>query len=358
MDAQFFLGANTPQGFVSYYNKWLNYNRLNRLFIIKGAPGNGKSSFMKRIAAKLEDQEREVILCSGDTSAWDGVYFSNLGVAFADGTPPHAMEPRYPLAVEMYLPLTQFVDDAAISRERKTAIFLQDSLREDYARLYRVLGAVKSLQDEQKALITDLDALEVLRRRTRGIIRREIKKGSGNGALRRRFLSAFSPDGAETLWDTVSLLADRVYELQDSYRQAHAVLSPVCTAALEAGSEVIACYDPFAPTTRPAHLILPEARLAFVSAPPKTPYPAEPFRRIRLDAAIPQPLLKSHRLRLRFLKKTENALLDDVNGILAGIAERHRQLEDLYNPHVDFSGVRALADAYAGKILADWEKQQ
>lgn len=357
MDAQFYLGANAPQGFVSYYNKWLDLGRLNRLFIIKGAPGNGKSSFMKRVAAKLEGQEREVILCSGDTRSWDGVYFPKLGVAFADGTPPHTLEPTYPLAVEMYLPLTQFVDDAALSRERKNAISLQDTMRGDYARLYRVLSAVKSLQDEQKALITDLSALEALRRRTRGIIRREIKRGTGgNGVLRKRFLSALSPDGTVTLWDTVSLLADRVYELQDSYRQAHAVLAPICTAALDAGSEVIACYDTYAPTARPAHLILPEARLAFVSAPPKDPYPAEPYRRIRLDATVPQPVLKNHRLRLRFLKKTETALMEDASGILAGIMEKHRQLEDIYNPHVDFDRVRSFADSYADKILTDWGK--
>ncbi|MDR1669538.1 MAG: hypothetical protein LBR76_06240 [Oscillospiraceae bacterium] len=356
MDAQFYLGANTPQGYVSYCNKWLNINRLNRLFIIKGVPGNGKSSFMKRVADKLKEQEREVILCSGDIDSWDGVYFPRLGVAFADGTPPHAMEPKYPLAVEMYLPLTQFVDDAALSRERKTAIIIQDETREEYARLYRVLGAVKSLQDEQKNLITDLEAIETLRRRTRGIIRREIKKGTGKGVLHKRFLDALTPDGTKTLWDTVSLLADKVYELQDSYRQAHAVLTPICAAALDAGADVIACYDPYSPTARPAHLILPDAQLAFVSAPPKSPYPGEAYRRIRLDATIPPPLLKSHRLRLRFLKKTENALLEDACGILAGIAGKHRQLEDIYNRHVDFSGVRSLADAYAEKVLTDWDK--
>ncbi len=356
MDAQFYLGANAPQGFVSYYSKWLDLSRLNRLYIIKGTPGNGKSGFMKRIASKFEGQNREVIICSGDTKSWDGVYFPKLGVAFVDGTPPHVMEPKYPLAIDTLLPLTHFADDAALSRERKSIMAAQDSMREDYTRLYRVLGAVKNLQDEQKALVNDPAALETLRRRTRGIIRREIKKGTGNGILRKRLLSAFSPDGTATLWSTVSLLADRVYELQDTYRQAHTVLMPICTAALDAGMEVIACYDPCAPTVRLAHLILPEARLAFVSASPKDPYPAEPYRRIRLDAAIPSQVLKGCRLRLRFLKKTESALLEDVSGLLTGIVLQHRELENIYNPHIDFTGIRAFADAYAEKILTDWGK--
>ncbi|MDR0294477.1 MAG: hypothetical protein LBH95_10055 [Oscillospiraceae bacterium] len=354
MNTAFFLGANTPQGFASYYDQWLDLRRLNRLYIIKGTPGNGKSGFMRRVAGRLAEKGygNELILCSSDPKSLDGVYFPELGVAFADGTAPHVMEPRYPLAVECYLPLTQFVNDAALARERGAVILLRDGLQGDYARLSRVLTAVRSLRDEQRAIVSGGAALDTIRRRARGVLRREVRKGTG-GVLRKRFLSAPAPEGGVVLWDTVQTLADKVYELQDSYGQAHELLAPVLEAALEAGQEVIACYDPCAPFTRLAHLILPGLRLAFVSATAKEPYPGEIYRRVRLDAAIPRETAHQNRLRLRFLRKTEAALTQDAREILARASEKHVQLEELYNPHVDFAGVRALADAYADKVLLD-----
>jgi hypothetical protein len=348
MDTAFFLGANTPGGFASYYGDWLDYTKIKRYYIIKGTPGNGKSGFMRRVAKKLSGKGIgcEYIYCSSDPKSLDGVYFPDTGVAFADGAAPHIMEPKYPLAVECYLPLTQFVADEALRAERGAIIVLRDSLTSDYARLSRVLTAVKNIQDEQSAIAAAGPAVEAVRRRAQGFIRREIRTGTG-GSLRKRFLSALTPDGGTVLWDTVGAMADRVIELKDTYRLADHFLRSVLDAALRAGQDAFACYDPLAPYSRLSHLILPELKLAFVSGP----YPGEVYRRVRLDAAIPQETMKRHRHRLRFLRKTEAALAEDGCGILAETADKHGRLEDIYNPHVDFSGVRALADAYAERVL-------
>jgi hypothetical protein len=350
MNTAFFLGANTPGGFASYYGEWLDHSKIKRFYIIKGTPGNGKSGFMRRIIKKFAEKGGacESILCSADPASLDGVYFPKLGVAFADGTAPHVLEPKYPLAPECYLPLTQFVNDTSLERERGAIMRLRDGLTQDYARLARILTAVKSLQDEQRALVSDRETLETIRRRARGVIRREIRKGTG-GILRKRFLNALTPGGDTVLWDTVDMMAGRVYALQDRFRLAHVLLQPVAEAALEAGQEVFACYEPLEPYTRLRHLILPGLGLAFVSGN----YPGKPYRRVRLDPAVPRELADRYRLRLRFLRKTEAALLEDGCGVLAEACEKHRGLEDLYNPHVDFSGVRALADAYADRILLD-----
>jgi hypothetical protein len=348
MDTAFFLGANTPGGFASYYGEWLDFGQIKRLYIIKGVPGNGKSGFMRRVAKRLggKGYECESILCSSDPKSLDGVYFPKAGIAFVDGTFPHVVEPAYPLAVECWLPLTQFVDDVALMENRCDIVRLRDGLKQDYARLTRLLTAVKSLQDEQRTLVSDSGALETMRRRAQGIIRREIRKGAGGG-LRKRFLSALTPDGETVLWGTMDALADRVIELQDPYRLANVLLQPVLDAALEAGQEVFACYDPVNPFSRLSHLILPGLKLAFTSAP----YPGEPYRRVRLDAAVPHEVIRQRRLRLRFLRKTETALKEDVCAILAETSDKHALLEDIYNPHVDFSCVRALADAYSERIL-------
>lgn len=88
---RFFLGANSPDGFVSFYESLIDLDTANEVYIIKGGPGAGKSSFMKRAAAGLTEAglTTEFIVCSADPDSLDGVVFPEIGVAFVDGTQPH-----------------------------------------------------------------------------------------------------------------------------------------------------------------------------------------------------------------------------------------------------------------------------
>lgn len=89
---RFLLGANTPQGFVSRFEGVADVEDGWRLLVIKGGPGSGKSTMMKRIAAALETEydNIEMIHCSSDVDSLDGVVVPGLKFAIIDGTPPHA----------------------------------------------------------------------------------------------------------------------------------------------------------------------------------------------------------------------------------------------------------------------------
>lgn len=88
----FFLGANTPQGFVSRFDQLADPGDGWREFVIKGGPGTGKSTLMRRIAGEFEPraERMELIHCSSDAESLDGVIIHDLKVAIADGTPPQA----------------------------------------------------------------------------------------------------------------------------------------------------------------------------------------------------------------------------------------------------------------------------
>ena len=49
------LGANTAHGFVSYYDQIL-VPKAKYLGIIKGGPGTGKSTFMRKIGEKIKNE--------------------------------------------------------------------------------------------------------------------------------------------------------------------------------------------------------------------------------------------------------------------------------------------------------------
>lgn len=90
----FFLGANSAEGFYGLYDQLLDA-RLYDLIILKGTPGCGKSTFMRRAAAALEERGLETVYihCSGDPDSLDGVIAPAIRTAIVDGTAPHGMAP-------------------------------------------------------------------------------------------------------------------------------------------------------------------------------------------------------------------------------------------------------------------------
>lgn len=93
---QYFLGGNTPAGFYSLYHQLSDPDRIRALYIIKGGPGSGKSTLMRRIErhAHAAGLETEQVLCSGDPDSLDGLVLPQLGAALVDGTAPQEVVPE------------------------------------------------------------------------------------------------------------------------------------------------------------------------------------------------------------------------------------------------------------------------
>ena len=90
-DIRYFLGANSPDGFYSLYDQMIDPVQARRIYILKGGPGCGKSSLMRRVAQAMEEKGASVeyIACSGDPDSLDAVVFPALNTAIVDGTAPH-----------------------------------------------------------------------------------------------------------------------------------------------------------------------------------------------------------------------------------------------------------------------------
>ena len=107
-----FLGANTPQGFISFFDELYNPYENCRAYIIKGGPGTGKSTLMKKVCAEAESRGYAVekVYCSSDPDSLDGLIVPEVGVSIADGTSPHTLEPRFPGACENIINLGECWD--------------------------------------------------------------------------------------------------------------------------------------------------------------------------------------------------------------------------------------------------------
>lgn len=352
MPIQFFLGANSPKGFYSFYDWLINLEIARDVLILKGGPGCGKSTFMRRVGTLVEEAgyTAEYIACASDPDSLDGVVFPELFSAIVDGTAPHVVEPHFPAAVERYLNLGAHYDLTPIKARREEIRRLTLAGHAPYERVARCLTAARALEDDIFNSVLDSAVLNTLARRARGIIGREIKTGSAS-VTKKRLLSAITPGGLICRFDTARALCPRIYELNDDYGLAHFMLAPILEAALAAKQEVYACYCPMNPENKLEHLLLPGLGLGFVSSSDLYPYDDKPFRRIRLNACLNQEQLRQARSRLRFLRKTERSLLDDAVEALAQAKALHDELEACYNPHMDFESVLATAEQTAAHLI-------
>ena len=351
---QYFLGANSPSGFYSLYDQLLPVEGARQICILKGGPGCGKSTLMRKVAERLTCAgcTGEYILCSGDPDSLDGVVFRELGVALVDGTAPHVIEPKYPGVVERYVDLGECYDRVGLGDVKSEIMACMKGYKGCYQRAYRCLRAAAEIRRDVRATLTT-DTLRIrLERRAKGILARECRKRKDvpAGAVRQRFLDGVTHRGVITLYHTALAQCGRIYELADRFGLANEMLAYLLSGFTSNGYDVVACPDPMAPE-RLAHLLVPELSLAFLSTTPERELPEVPCRRIRLDAMADERLMRRTRPRLRFSRKMVNALIEEGVESLAQAKGMHDDLEGLYNPYVDFDRVDQMAQEIAGELL-------
>ncbi len=351
---RYFLGANSPQGFYSLYDQLIDPNQADAIYILKGGPGCGKSSLMRRIAQRAEEagEQVEYIHCSGDPDSLDAVVFPSKKTAVVDGTSPHVVEPVYPGAVESYVNLGACYNRAALYNIRTKISGCMIGYKDCYKRAYRCLNAAAEIMEDVRTILTTESLEQKIANRVKGILNRELRTdGHGSGQIIQRFLGGITHQGTLTFFETADLLCKRVYVLEDSYSLSHSMLAHLLTGVTSAGYDVIVCPSPMAPD-QIAHLLVPELSLAFLSTSPGSVYHNRPYRRIRLDAMVDPELTRRNKARLRFSRKVSSALTEEAISSLAQAKAMHDDLEKLYNPHVDFEQVYHIADTLADTIFS------
>lgn len=346
---RFFLGANSKNGFASLYDNFISPADGDFLWVIKGGPGCGKSTFMKRIGAAAEDAglRVEYILCSGDPDSLDGVYFPEKRVAYVDGTAPHVIEAVYPGAASLYLDLGRFLDAGALAPQLSEIADLNRRYKALYADAYTLLSAGAALLPKHLPGLWGAAETEKLEKKLAGLAARKLPKQSKTGKLKKRFLSARSCRGYLRLGETLAKLCPKIFALDNTLGLAHPFLSRLADIALARGYDVILCPDPLEPENIEA-VLLPEAGLGFLAAEKAFPC-AGAFRHLRLDAAVP--LSGETKALLRQRRRESAILLSAAEASLARAKALHDELEAVYRPHVDFAGLDTLTEEHVSRLL-------
>lgn len=348
-NTEFFLGANTSGGFVSFFDELYNPYTDSDVYIIKGGPGTGKSTFMKKVADALEESGvyTERIYCASDPSSLDAVIAPEKGFAIADGTAPHTLEPRFPGASENIINPGQFWDSRILrkNRDRILSLSLENSLYHRRSAAY--LSAAGSIARQNTAIVSRYIKEEKIHSFSSRFLARELprKRKTEPGRRMRRFLSAITPSGIVFKDNTVKRTAARVFALDDRYG---AVSSLICErigeGALASGYDVIFCYCPMNPQ-KCEHIIIPEKNIAIISLSHGHSY-ALSFDRVIHSSRFLNEGLKECRQLLRFNERLKSELTSQAVEMLKKAKSTHDLLESEYIKAMDFGKMNSFCENF------------
>ena len=351
-----FPGGNTFKGFYNRFDQIICQDDARRIFILKGGPGTGKSTFVKNISEVMTGQGYDVehMHCSSDSRSLDGLVIPKLKVALLDGTAPHVTDPETPGAVDEIINLGEYWNEEALTGKRTQIIETRSAMSVFFQRAYRYLKAASYIYDDSASLYEhamDRAGLSSIARGCIGTLFDGLPPADKPGKLRCLFASAITPDGVVSYVDDLMTL-DSIYVFKGFPGSGtDVVLEKIKTVAVETGFDVEAFYCGFDPD-KLEHLIIPGLNTAFSTAVKHHSTDACAVKKVDFRQLLDDRRISKLSTELDYNEHEFDKLLGKAVEMISEARQLHDELEAFYIPHMDYDGIKNKQDEIIRKILS------
>lgn len=341
-EKKYFASANTEKGFVSYFDEI--YGGLDMVYVIKGGPGTGKSTLMRRVADEAERQgyNVEYFYCSSDPLSLDGIIIEEKRSAVIDGTAPHTYDPKYPGIKDKIIHLGENWNSDLLKKSAREICRLTDEKNAVYSNLYNYLSAAGRIESE----IRLYNRRAVLFEKMQGAADRLTRLWKSGGGFRKRIrpIDGICHAGSIT-YQTYHALAESNYVIRDRYGIGGIFMEMILKKAESKGLSAV--YSPSAVSPNEVKaLLIPEAGCSFMIGDDD----GVSLRQINMDRFVDDLLIKENKQKNRFAKRCLNSLYEGVQRCFDEIYDLHVELESHYVGAMDF-GKNALVTERIKKEL-------
>lgn len=354
-----FPGGNTAQGFYSFYD-YLPY-KAERIFVIKGGPGTGKSTFMKKIGQTMLEKgfDIEYHWCSSDNNSLDGLVIKDLKVAFLDGTAPHLVDPENPGAIDEIINLGRFWDRTLLENHKAEIKQLNNKIWESFENAYDYLATAKLVHDEWESYYIKAMDFQKVNYKTKKLINQIIENksiASEAGNVRRLFASALTPQGPVDYLNNITKDIEHRYIIKGKPGTGKATLTEkVADSALKSGYNVHFYHCSFDPESVDT-IIIPELDTALIDGTP--PHNMEAHRKgdktINMLDAADQKIIYKFEDDILDAKERYNGLMSKAVNQIAKAKSLHDNLEEYYIEAMDFAAIDELRERIVKEILNNY----
>jgi Predicted nucleotide kinase len=358
-----FPGGNTSYGFKSYYEYIMPVEDARRIFVIKGGPGVGKSTFMKKIADDMLERgfDIEYHHCSSDNNSVDGIVIPQLKIALIDGTAPHVLDPRCPGAVDEIVNLGVCWDVEAMSAHKDKIIQANKDISRHYKTAYSLLSEARMAYNEWESYIYESLSRPLYNKAVREFINTVFQEVPGNYCVSHRprhlFASAITPDGVKNYIDTLIKPDMNVYCLEGQPGSCvNEAIGYAAKYAVDIGLFTEQFHCPFEPQNLDMVLI-PKINAALVNT--TGPFHISPDKidkslvkgTVNFNDFLDQTLLNKYKSDIDDAKQRFYSLIEKAVGHISKSKAEHDNMETFYVSSMDFDKVQEIRKEILNRIL-------
>ena len=326
---EFFASSNSYSGFRTYFDKIFNSYEYDRIFVLKGGPGTGKSTLMRKVANIYDNEKNtlELFRCSSDKNSLDAVIIERDGkrVAIIDGTAPHERDAVIPGAVDMLINLGEAIDESVLSKKKNEVLKLNCLKKESYKKTYYNLSKSSVFASNIKAEIINAHDLEAVSKCCNEIIQR--LDCTKNERFDLRLISSFSKEGYSTL-DSFKTLDSQCFNVFGTYGSEYIFITLLSDMLTNKSIPHVKIVSPLDPEITEA-IYFKDSGIAIVGGDGKSPLcDMCEFLRFSNKNSFLKRIEALDTCRLNYEKEASDCLKE--------ASKYHFELEDMYTAAVDF----------------------
>jgi len=359
----FYPGGNTSYGFYSFYDFIIDKD-ATRIFIIKGGPGVGKSSFMKSIAKTMLEKGFDVEYhnCSSDNNSMYGIVSLAVKVAIIDGTAPHSVDPKFPGAVDEIVNLGEFWNEKGLIANKEEILRATQKASRFFKIAYFHLKEAKVIHDEWESYITEAMDFAPINKITRYVANEvfgDVEPDFSRVAKARHlFGSAITPQGPVNNLDSILIDVENVYILNGEPGTGKSTfMEKMLSRAQEMGIDTEVYHCPLDPQ-KLDFLVIPRLKVAFINGSEPLDADLSTFQRteIDFDQYLELEILDEYKKEIASCKERFWAAFKRAVHYIGEAKRVHDEVEGYYIPNMDFPAINAKRDEVLEKILSYAEK--
>lgn len=337
----FFASANSKDGFAGFFDEV--FKNCNYRYIIKGGPGTGKSTLMRKLGERAEalGHETEYILCSSDPTSLDGIIINDMGVAVLDGTAPHMCDPTLPGINSEIINLGTYWNAKKLAPYAEKVKSLSDSQSSLYKKAYDYIGAIYKTR-------------MIVKSYTKNAIDTE-KAQSFAERFARKFRPVTLGDETVRLYDSIGMKGYRCadgfhakenYVIKPFYMAEYEIISLIRQSLKKRHVKMTVSYSHMDAKTVNA-ILLPEHDVSVVISDNAD----ENDMRINTERFIDRTKLNEVKNKLRFAEKCEKELMCAALDTFDEINTVHFDIENIYKGAMSFTKLTKDSEKIIDKIL-------
>jgi len=345
-----FPGANTANGPFNFFDNIIQGD-INRIFCLKGGPGVGKSSLMKKIAKEFLEKgyDLELHYCPSDPSSLDAILINELKVVLLDATSPHVVDPKNPGAIDEIVNLGDFWNVNKLEKNKEEIIAVGKDINASFRRAYKFLKAAEPIYLDIEEKYSNTMKFGEINLLTDKFIENLFKATFNSGEYKKErhlFGTAITPVGHIDYTDSILSQVKKVYYLNGEIGTGKTTfLKKVYEKAVQKGMSVEVYHYPLI-KEKLETIIIKDLDIAITISDI-----FEDREKIDLNQFIDKDKLSIYKEEIEFDKKIFNELVNYAISNLKTAKAKHDIIEACYVPNMNFDEVENLRQELVKRIL-------